>query len=85
MRVTYAIDERAKASHINNMPACLKWAQDRARATGRPIKVLVARPDAKEARIVAEATPEGLRAVHAGRKWPRKKLERIYGQVKDSA
>ena len=85
MRVIFAIDEATRESHINNMPACLKWAQERAEATGRPIKILMARPDAKEAEVFAEATSEGLRAVHAGRKWSRKKLERVYGQAQESA
>tara|TARA_Y100001001_G_scaffold151319_1_gene162805 strand:+ start:4337 stop:4576 length:240 start_codon:yes stop_codon:yes gene_type:complete len=78
MRVIFAIDEATRESHINTMPACMKWALDRAKTTGRPIKILVARPGSKTARIIAEATSEGLRAVNAGSVWKRKKLERSY-------
>ena len=80
MRMVMAIDEEDEASHINNMPACLKWALSRAEQTGNPVKLLIMRPGCNEARVFAEATPEGLRAVHAGRAWKCKSLERIYGQ-----
>lgn len=85
MRVIMALDEEARASHINNMLTCLRWAQDRAGKTGNPVKLLVMRPGSKEARVFAEATSEGLRAVHAGRAWKWKRLERIYEQQTEEA
>lgn len=85
MRMIMAIDEQARVSHTNNMLACLKWALDRAEQTGNPVKLIVMRPGCKEARVFAEATPEGLRAVHAGRAWKRKRLERIYEQQTEEA
>lgn len=84
MRVIFAIDEQAQESYRGNLPNCLRWAEMQAEASGNPVKILVARPGSKEARIIAEATRDGLRAVHAGRKWPRKKLERMYGKCKET-
>jgi len=54
-------------------------------AEAAPVKLLVMRPGSKEARVFAEATPEGLRAVHAGRAWKWKRLERIYEQQTEEA
>lgn len=82
MRVIFAIDEQANESYRGNMPTCLKWAQLQAQSNGNPVKVIVVRPGCKEARIIAEAVQDGVRAVHAGRKWSRKKLERMYGKPK---
>lgn len=82
MRMIMAIDEAAKVSYSNNMPACMRWAQRRAAKTGNTVKILLGRPGCKEARIFAEATPEGLRAIHAGRAWKWKRLERNYEQEK---
>ena len=80
MRMIMAIDEVGMVSHTNNMPACLKWAQSHAGKTGNPVKLLLGRPGCKEARIFAEATPDGIRAVHAGRVLKWRRLERSHGQ-----
>lgn len=85
MRVIIVIDEVAKVSYTNNMPACMKWAQSHAVKTGNPVKLIVARPGIKDARIFAEATPDGLRTVHAGRAWKWRRLERIYGKQAEEA
>lgn len=44
MRMIMAIDEAAKVSYSNNMPACMRWAQRRAAKTGNTVKILLGRP-----------------------------------------
>ncbi len=80
MRMIMAVDEVSKVSFTSNMPACIKWAMNHSEKTGNPVKLLVGRPGCKDARIFAEATPDGLRAVHAGRVWKWRRLERTHGK-----
>lgn len=81
MRIIIAIDERARASHTNNLPGCIKWAQRRSEATGRPVKVVVCRAGEKQGRTVAEVTNAGVRLIKSGSLWPRKKLEALHGET----
>lgn len=81
MRIIMAIDERARQSHSNNLPRCIKWAQQRAEATERPIKIVVCRAGEKQGRIIAEVTSDGVRLIKSGALWPRKKLEALDEQT----
>lgn len=80
MRVFIALDmvsRKEMVAHSDNFISCCRWALERAHKTDRPIKVVYARPEMKTAKIVAEATTEGLRQVHAGALIPAKKLKRL--------
>lgn len=81
MRVIIAIDEKAKVSHTNNLPGCIKWAQSRSEVTGRPIKVVVCRAGEKHGKTIAEVTTTGVRLIKTGTVWPRKKLEALHGKA----
>ncbi len=54
-------------SYTNGWFNCLKWAQSEVGSLGTIIKIYVARPNVKTARIVAEVTIEGIRVIHNGR------------------
>lgn len=78
MRTVYAIDETSKVAHTNNLPGCLRWAQERTQATGKPIKVVCCRAGEKTGRTIAEVTGEGIRLIKSGTLWRRKSLESLY-------
>lgn len=74
MRVVFAIDATAKVAHTNNFPGCLRWAQERTEATGRPIKIVCCRGGEKNGRTIAEVTDEGVRLIKSGTLWSSGKL-----------
>lgn len=78
MRVIFAIDPMGKTGHVNNLPACLKWAQHRTEATGLPIKIVACRGGERHGRTIAEVTRAGVRAIESGALWHRKKLESLH-------
>ena len=55
------------SSYTNGWFNCLKWAQSEVESSGAIIKIHVARPEVKTARIVAEVTTEGIRVINNGR------------------
>jgi len=72
-----AVSKKDTTVHKGNFLECCRWALERAHETNRPIKVVYARPEIKAAKVIAEATNEGLRHVHAGTLIPLKKLKRL--------
>lgn len=75
MRVIFAIDATQKVAHTNNLPGCIRWAQKRTEATGRPMKIVCCRGGEKNGRTIAEVTREGVRLIQDGTLWSRAKLE----------
>ncbi|MBU2955075.1 hypothetical protein [Marinobacter sp. F3R08] len=78
MRVVFAIDATDKVAHISNLPGCIRWAQQRTKATGRPIKIVCCRGGEKNGRTIAEVTDEGVRLIKAGTLWSHGKLRYLH-------
>ncbi len=74
MRVIFAIDAIEKVAHTNNFPGCLRWAQQRTEATGRPIAIVCCRGGEKNGKTIAEVTGDGVRLIKSGLLWSRAKL-----------
>lgn len=74
MRVIFAIDAIEKVAHTNNLPGCLRWAQERTEATGKPIAIVCCRAGEKSGKTIAEVTREGVRLIKGGTVWSRGKL-----------
>lgn len=79
MRVTYALEQPGDNLCRDNFPNCLRWAQARACSTGSVVKIIVARPGERFARIVAEVTSDGVRASPSHRVIPMKRLRLHHG------
>ena len=78
MRVVFAIDAIDKMAHTNNLPGCIRWAQERTQATGRPIKIVCCRGGEKNGKTIAEVSDEGIRLIKSGTIWSRGKLEHLH-------
>ncbi len=78
MRVIFAIDAIEKVAHTNNFPGCLRWAQKRTEATGRPISIVCCRGGEKRGKTIAEVTDEGVRLIKSGTIWSRGKLRYLH-------
>jgi hypothetical protein len=62
MRVVFC--KYRKKLYTGNWLTCLTWATDIACKKRLVIPVHIARPDLKEARLVAEVSAEGIRLIH---------------------
>lgn len=79
MKMIMAIDNSAKETHRGQWLSCLNWAQNRANESHRPVQIVVMRPGAREAPIVAEVTSQGVRPLDGTRVMPIKRILKHYG------
>ena len=75
MRSFFAFHKDAGIQH--GFFGCLHWAEAEIRNGIPVVKIAIARPAVKNARIVAEVTESGVQRIKGGRLIPVKTLEKI--------
>ena len=58
---------QGKLTHAGGWYSVTAWACSQIQINTTPVKILKARPGQKQARVVAEVTPDGIHSVQAGR------------------
>lgn len=65
MKSYFAIQQ--KQTFAGGWMQCLRWARTCLEDNTAPVQILMARGGEKQARVIAEITPEGMRMIRRGR------------------